>query len=164
MLRGLAYLFRQWEYSASSPKRLPLLSCVDVFVESLWAACGLRALQAASCTCTEIAEAVQLFMRMQLHLVIEDSGEITRDTCWFAFRRCLNLRTITIDGQVWSVSQLTSSEHLCFGKCSAAAASIFAPFVATNPALESLTLTGADGRVVCHPRAWLHRLRGQRAA
>ena len=63
MLRGLAYLFRQWEYSASSPKRLPLLSCVDVFVESLWAACGLRALQAASCTCTEIAEAVQLFMR-----------------------------------------------------------------------------------------------------
>ena len=39
---------------------------------------------------------------MQLHLVIEDSGEITRDTCWFAFRRCLNLRTITIDGQVWS--------------------------------------------------------------
>ena len=63
MLRGLAYLFRQWEYSASSPKRLPLLSCVDVFVESLWAACGLRALQAASCTCAEIAEAVQLFMR-----------------------------------------------------------------------------------------------------
>ena len=39
---------------------------------------------------------------MQLHLVIEDSGEITRDTCWFAFRRCPNLRTITIDGQVWS--------------------------------------------------------------
>ena len=36
---------------------------------------------------------------MQLHLVIEDSGEITRDTCWFAFRRCPNLRTITIDGQ-----------------------------------------------------------------
>ena len=39
---------------------------------------------------------------MQLHLVIEDSGEITRDTCWFAFRRCPNLCTITIDGQVWS--------------------------------------------------------------
>ena len=39
---------------------------------------------------------------MQLHLVIEDSGDITRDTCWFAFRRCPNLRTITIDGQVWS--------------------------------------------------------------
>ena len=39
---------------------------------------------------------------MQLHLVIEDSGEITRDTCWFAFRRCLNLRSISIDGQVWS--------------------------------------------------------------
>ena len=39
---------------------------------------------------------------MQLHLVIEDSREITRDTCWFAFRRCPNLCTITIDGQVWS--------------------------------------------------------------
>ena len=63
MLRGLAYLFREWEYSASSPKQLPLLSCVDVFVESLWAACGLRGLQSASCTCKEIAEAVQLFMR-----------------------------------------------------------------------------------------------------
>ena len=55
---------------------------------------------------------------MQLHLVIEDNGEITRDTCWYAFRRCLNLRTISIDGQVWSVSQLTSATHLCFGKCS----------------------------------------------
>lgn len=164
MLRGLAYLFREWEYSASSPKQLPLLSCVDVFVESLWAACGLRGLQAASCTCREIAEAVQLFMRMQLHLVIEDNSEITRDTCWYAFRRCLNLRTISIDGQVWSVSQLTSASHLCFGKCSAAAATIFAPFVATNPALESLTLTGADGRAVCHPRAWLHKLRGQAAS
>jgi hypothetical protein len=63
MLRGLAYLFREGEYSASSPQQLPLLSCVDVFVESLWAACGLRGLQAASCTCREIAEAVQLFMR-----------------------------------------------------------------------------------------------------
>ena len=118
MLRGLAYLFREWEYSASSPKRPPLLSCVDAFVESLWAACGLRGLQAAACSCKEIAEAVQLFMRarpalnrpqntflitlhpsvnpaqpepapypgMQLHLVIEDSAEITRDTCWYAFR------------------------------------------------------------------------------
>jgi hypothetical protein len=101
---------------------------------------------------------------MQLHLVIEDNSEITRDTCWYAFRRCLNLRTISIDGQVWSVSQLTSASHLCFGKCSAAAATIFAPFVATNPALESLTLTGADGRAVCHPRAWLHKLRGQAAS
>ena len=63
MLRGLAYLFREWEYSASSPKRPPLLSCVDAFVESLWAACGLRGLQAAACSCKEIAEAVQLFMR-----------------------------------------------------------------------------------------------------
>ena len=101
---------------------------------------------------------------MQLHLVIEDSGEITRDTCWYAFRRCLNLRTISIDGQVWSVSQLTSATHLCFGKCSAAAATIFAPFVATNLALESLTLTGVDGRAVCHPRAWLHKLRGHPAS
>ena len=82
MLRGLAYLFRQWEYSASSPKRLPLLSCVDVFVESLWAACGLRALQAASCTCTEIAEAVQLFMRARPALNRSQHGlanTLTRD-------------------------------------------------------------------------------------
>ena len=97
MLRGLAYLFREWEYSASSPKVPPLLSCVDVFIESLWAACGLRGLQACTCTCKEIAEAVQLFMRMQLQLVIEDNREIIRDSSWYAFRRCLNLRTISVD-------------------------------------------------------------------
>ena len=161
MLRGLAYLFREWEYSAASPQVSPLLSCVDVFIESLWAACGLAGLQAASCTCKEIAEAVQLFVHMHTHLVVKDSGEITRDSCWYGFRRGLNLRTISVDGTVWSVSHLTSAAHLSFGNCSTAAAMIFAPFVATNLALESLTLAGADGRVVCHSRAWLHGLRGQ---
>jgi hypothetical protein len=61
---GLAYLFREWEYSACSLKASPpLLHCVNVFVESLWAACGLRGLQAASCVCSDLAGAIHLFMR-----------------------------------------------------------------------------------------------------
>ena len=49
---------------------------------------------------------------MQLHLVIEDSDEVTPTTCWFVFRRCLNLRTITVDGRDWSVDELTSMPHV----------------------------------------------------
>ena len=61
---GLAYLFREWEYSACSLKASPpLLHCVNIFVESLWAACGLRGLQAASCVCSDLAGAIHLFMR-----------------------------------------------------------------------------------------------------